>query len=133
MRPSAAQYSSALIEVVRISPMTFRSIDVGVVLDMMIHDIDIVQRLAESKVAKIDAIGVSVIARGRGHLQRPAQLREWMRRQPDRLAGAEDRCRMRLFSSDAYVSLDYQKRYGLVPPQRKRSGNPRGRPENPLR
>src|SRR6185312_14330354 len=36
------------IEVVRISPMTFRSIDVGVVLDMMIHDIDIVHRLAGS-------------------------------------------------------------------------------------
>ena len=31
---------------VRISPLTFRSIDVGVVLDMMIHDIDIVLRLA---------------------------------------------------------------------------------------
>ena len=37
------------IEVTRISPLTFRSIDVGVVLDMMIHDIDIVMRLANSK------------------------------------------------------------------------------------
>src|SRR5204862_1117518 len=50
------------IEVIRISPLTFRSIDVGVVLDMMIHDIDIVLKLARSPVQKIDAIGVGVIA-----------------------------------------------------------------------
>src|SRR5205814_1817955 len=49
------------IEVIRISPLTFRSIDVGVVLDVMIHDIDIVLKLARSKVASIDAVGVSVI------------------------------------------------------------------------
>ena len=40
------------MEVTRISPLTFRSIDVGVVLDMMIHDIDIVLRLAQSTVSK---------------------------------------------------------------------------------
>src|SRR5213082_1201338 len=50
------------IEVTRISPLTFRSIDVGVVLDMMIHDIDIVLQLAGTdRVARIDAVGVSVI------------------------------------------------------------------------
>ena len=49
------------IEVTRISPLTFRSIDVGVVLDMMIHDIDIVLMLACSPVQRIDAVGVSVI------------------------------------------------------------------------
>ena len=37
------------IEVTRISPLTFRSIDVGVVLDMMIHDIDIVLQLARQQ------------------------------------------------------------------------------------
>src|SRR2546421_4196013 len=36
------------IETSRISPLTFRSLDVGVVLDMMIHDIDIVLKLADS-------------------------------------------------------------------------------------
>jgi len=49
------------IEVIRISPLTFRSIDVGVVLDMMIHDIDIVLKLAGSPVVRVDAVGVSVI------------------------------------------------------------------------
>jgi predicted dehydrogenase len=103
------------IEVIRISPMTFRSIDVGVVLDMMIHDIDIVLRLAESKVAKIDAIGVSVI----GDVEDICNARLTFENgcvanmTASRLALKTER-RMRLFSPDAYVSLDYQKRYGLV-------------------
>jgi predicted dehydrogenase len=36
------------MEVHRVSPMTFRSLDVGVVMDMMIHDLDIVLTLADS-------------------------------------------------------------------------------------
>jgi predicted dehydrogenase len=103
------------MEVIRISPMTFRSIDVGVVLDMMIHDIDIVLRLAESKVAKIDAIGVSVI----GDVEDICNARLTFENgcvanmTTSRLALKTER-RMRLFSPDAYVSVDYQKRYGLV-------------------
>jgi len=103
------------IEVVRISPMTFRSIDVGVVLDMMIHDIDIVLRLAGSKVSKIDAIGVSVV----GEVEDICNARLTFENgcvanmTASRLALKTER-RMRVFSPDAYVSLDYQKRYGLV-------------------
>ena len=83
------------IEVTRISPLTFRSIDVGVVLDMMIHDIDIVLQLAGTPVATVDAVGVGVMGGPGdvgGHLQRPADVRERVRRQHDRQpAGAEDR------------------------------------------
>ena len=50
------------IECDRISPFRFRSADVGVVFDLMIHDIDIILRLARSKVSRIDACGVAVIA-----------------------------------------------------------------------
>src|SRR5207248_10788681 len=53
--------SPRFIEVTRISPLTFRSIDVGVVLDMMIHDIDIVLMLARSPASKVDAVGVGVV------------------------------------------------------------------------
>ena len=103
------------IEVVRISPMTFRSIDVGVVLDMMIHDIDIVLRLAASKVSKIDAVGVSVI----GEVEDICNARLTFENgcvanmTASRLALKTER-RMRVFSTDAYLSLDYQKRYALV-------------------
>jgi len=112
---SRLEIKPRFIEVVRISPMTFRSIDVGVVLDMMIHDIDIVLRLAGSKVAKIDAIGVSVI----GDVEDICNARLTFENgcvanmTASRLALKTER-RMRLFSSDAYVSLDYQKKYGLV-------------------
>src|SRR5688572_13543445 len=103
------------IEVTRISPLTFRSIDVGVVLDMMIHDIDIVLMLACSPVARIDAVGVSVI----GDVEDICNVRLTFENgcvanlTASRLALKTER-RMRVFSHDAYVSLDYQKRYGLV-------------------
>jgi predicted dehydrogenase len=103
------------IEVTRISPLTFRSIDVGVVLDVMIHDIDIVLQLAESPVAKIDAIGVSVI----GSVEDICNARLTFENGcvanmiASRLALKTER-KLRVFSPDAYVSLDYQKKYGIV-------------------
>jgi predicted dehydrogenase len=109
------------IEVTRISPMTFRSIDVGVVLDMMIHDIDIVLRLADSEVTKIDATGVSLI----GQVEDICNARLTFANgcvanvTASRISMKTER-RLRVFSSDAYVSIDYQKRYGMVA---RRSGN----------
>ena len=107
------------IEVIRISPLTFRSIDVGVVLDMMIHDIDIVLRLARSKVARIDAIGVSVISGEAGAPEDICNARLTFENgcvaniTASRLAMKTER-KLRVFSSDAYVSIDYQKKYGMV-------------------
>jgi predicted dehydrogenase len=109
------------IEVIRISPLTFRSIDVGVVLDMMIHDIDIVLRLARSKVTKIDAVGVSVIG-GSGSGQGVEDICNARltfengcvaNMTASRLALKTER-KLRVFSHDAYVSIDYQKKYGMI-------------------
>lgn len=103
------------IEVVRISPLTFRSIDVGVVLDMMIHDIDLVLQLASAEPDKIDAVGVSVI----GDVEDICNARITFANgcvanlTASRLALKTER-RIRVFSTDAYVSVDYQKRYGMV-------------------
>ncbi len=49
------------IEATRASGYTFRSTDVGAVLDLMIHDLDIVLSLARSTVESIEALGVSVL------------------------------------------------------------------------
>ncbi|MDP7006145.1 MAG: Gfo/Idh/MocA family oxidoreductase, partial [Phycisphaerales bacterium] len=49
------------IEMVRISPMTFRSVDVGVVLDMMIHDLDLLTMLTGQEPSDIRANAVSVM------------------------------------------------------------------------
>jgi predicted dehydrogenase len=103
------------IEVIRISPLTFRSIDVGVVLDMMIHDIDIVLRLARSPVAKIDAVGVSVIGGPEDICNARLTFENGCvaNMTASRLALKTER-KLRVFSPDAYVSLDYQKKYGIV-------------------
>jgi len=49
------------IEARRCSGYTFRSTDIGVVLDLMIHDIDVVLSLVQSSVVRVDALGISVL------------------------------------------------------------------------
>lgn len=49
------------IEAVRASPYTFRSTDVGVVLDLMIHDIELVLALTHASVRRVEALGLSVL------------------------------------------------------------------------
>lgn len=49
------------IEATRTSSFSFRSTDIGVVLDMMIHDLDIVLALAGSTVTNVAALGISVL------------------------------------------------------------------------
>lgn len=103
------------IEVDRISPMTFRSLDVGVVMDMMSHDLDIVLTLADSPLTKVDATGVAVFG---GH-EDIANARLVFASgcvanlTASRLALKTER-KMRLFSEHCYVSLDYQQRKGMV-------------------
>jgi len=53
--------SPKYIEAVRSSGFTFRSTDVGVVLDLMIHDIDLVLSLVRSRVRRVEALGLSVL------------------------------------------------------------------------
>ena len=48
------------IEAVRRGGFTFRSTDIGVVLDLMIHDIDLVLSLVQSPVRRVEALGVSL-------------------------------------------------------------------------
>ena len=49
------------IEATRASGFTFRSTDIGVVLDLMIHDLDLVLAMVRSPIRKVDALGVSVL------------------------------------------------------------------------
>ncbi len=105
----------AFVEVQRISPMTFRSIDVGVVLDMMIHDIDIINDLVKSPVIDVRAVGVAVI----GQFEDIANARLTFANgcvvnlTASRLALRTER-KMRLFAPTAYVSADYQKKVGSM-------------------
>jgi len=49
------------VEVHRLGIFSRRSTDVDVIMDLMIHDIDIVLALIDSKIAKIDAVGIAVL------------------------------------------------------------------------
>ncbi len=51
------------IEALRAAPFTFRSTDVGVVLDLMIHDLDLVLALVQSPVRRVEALGAAVVTR----------------------------------------------------------------------
>jgi len=56
-------FKPLFIECHRLSPFRFRSADVGVVFDLMIHDLDIIQCLVRSPVRRVEAVGVPVISR----------------------------------------------------------------------
>jgi predicted dehydrogenase len=49
------------VEVHRLSPFKFRSSDIDVVMDLMIHDLDIVLHLVRSPLARVDAVGMSLL------------------------------------------------------------------------
>lgn len=103
------------IETIRVSPMTFRSLDVGVVLDMMIHDIDIVLNLAGSKVKRIEAVGAGVL----GLAEDVCNARLLFENgcvanlTASRLAMKTER-KLRAFGPEAFVSIDYGKKTGVV-------------------
>jgi predicted dehydrogenase len=103
------------IETHRISPFTFRSADIGVVFDMMIHDIDILLHLMRDEVVRVDAVGVNVL----GPHEDIANARVSFRRgavanlTASRLALKTER-KLRVFAEKAYVSLDYQKKVGVA-------------------
>ena len=101
------------IEAHRLSPYPNRSTDIGVVLDLMIHDLEIILHLVRSPVQTIDAVGVPVLSRGEDIAN--ARLRfengcvaniTSSRISPERMR------KIRVFQEDAYLSLDYQSQTG---------------------
>jgi predicted dehydrogenase len=103
------------IEAQRVSPYPFRSTDVGVVLDIMIHDIDIILSLARSKIKRVDAVGVTVIQGGEDICNARLVFDNGCiaNLTASRLALKTER-RVRVFSRQAYVSIDYLKKGGIV-------------------
>lgn len=103
------------IEAQRISPFRFRSADIGVVSDMMIHDIDIVLHLVGSPVARVDAVGVNVLAKHEDVANARVVFKNGAVANfvASRLALKTDR-RLRVFSETAYLSLDYQRKSGVA-------------------
>ncbi len=103
------------IESTRISPYPFRSTDVGVVLDIMIHDIDIILSLAADKVAKVEAVGIGVIDDNEDICNARITFENGCIANitASRLALKTER-KVRVFSKQAYLSVDYLKKTGVV-------------------
>jgi len=103
------------IEAIRISPYPFRSTDVGVVLDIMIHDIDIILSLAASAVVKVDAVGVAVIDEHEDICNARIVFENGCIANvtASRIALKTER-KVRVFSRQAYLSVDYLKKTGTV-------------------
>lgn len=97
------------IECHRLSPFPHRSLDIGVVLDIMIHDIDIILGLVHSKIDKIEAIGINVltayedIANARISFKNGCVANLTASRISD-----ETVRKIRIFQENAYISLDYK-------------------------
>ncbi len=96
------------IEAVRASGFTFRSMDVGVVLDLMIHDIDVVLSLVRSPVRSVDALGVSILG---GHEDVAHARLEFESGCVANLSASrvsyEPARKMQIWSSKAYASVDF--------------------------
>lgn len=103
------------IEAQRISPFRFRSADIGVVSDMMIHDIDIILNLVKSNVANVHAVGVAVLGRHEDVANARIEFENGAvaNLAGSRLALKTDR-RLRVFCETAYLSLDYQTKSGIA-------------------
>ncbi len=103
------------IECHRLSPFTFRSADIGVVLDLMIHDLDIILHITGSKVKKFDAVGVNVISDKEDIANVRIQFQNGCVANvtASRVSLASMR-KMRLFSQDSYISIDYLKKDALI-------------------
>jgi predicted dehydrogenase len=106
------------IETHRLSPYPARSTDIGVVLDLMIHDIDVVLAFVKSPVTSVDAVGIPVLSKSEDVAN--ARLRfangcvanlTVSRVNPERMR------KIRVFSggdTPCYISLDYRAQEGFI-------------------
>ena len=103
--------SPRFVECVRMAPYRERGTDVNVVLDLMIHDIDIVQTIVDAPITSIDAVGTPVfsdeidIANARIHFANGCVANVTASR-----VSVKTERKLRIFEDDAYLSLDLQQK-----------------------
>jgi predicted dehydrogenase len=103
------------VECHRLAPFVERGTDVDVVLDLMIHDIDVIASLVRSKVERVEAVGVPVltdkpdIANARIHFFNGCIANVTS----SRVSLKRER-KIRFFQPDAYISIDYDQRRAQI-------------------
>jgi predicted dehydrogenase len=106
------------IETHRLSPYPARSTDIGVVLDLMIHDLDVVLAFVKSPVTSVDAVGIPVLsksedfANARLHFANRCIANLTVSR-----VSVQKMRKIRVFSgptNPCYISLDYRAQEGFI-------------------
>jgi predicted dehydrogenase len=95
-------------------PFSFRSVETSVVLDLMIHDIDIALNLVDAPIKGVDAVGTRVLS------ETEDLASAWLTFEngcvvmvkASRVAMQKSR-KMRIFNRDSYLSLDYIAKTGM--------------------
>jgi len=97
------------IESHRLAPFTMRGADVNVVLDLMIHDIDIILNLVDAEVSAIHANGSPVVSSATDIANARIEFSNGCVANvtASRVSGKTER-RMRFFQKDTYVAVDFQ-------------------------
>ena len=96
------------IECQRMGPFSKRISDVGVIQDLMIHDIDIVLSLVHSKIARIDAVGIPVLTANEDIANAHIVFENGCIANLNASRVSEEVIRkLRIFEMDKYLSLDY--------------------------
>lgn len=106
------------IETHRLSPYPARSTDIGAVLDLMIHDLDVVLAFVKSPLASADAVGIPVLSKSEDIANARLRFRNGCvanltvsRVSPEKMR------KIRVFSGGqvpSYISLDYRAQEGFI-------------------
>ncbi len=106
------------IESHRLSPFPARSTDIGVVLDLMIHDLDVILALVRSPVVSVDAVGIPVLSQTEDFANARLRFANGCVANLNASRVSFERMRkIRVFSGGAvacYVSLDYRAQEGFI-------------------
>ena len=103
------------IQAERLAPFTYRALDVSVVMDLMIHDIDIVMDLAGAPLEDVRAVGSAVLGR---NVDIASARLEFANGCVAMLTASrvsfEPSRKTRIFGADTYVSLDFNERRAFM-------------------
>jgi predicted dehydrogenase len=110
------------IECHRLAAFTPRSLDIDVVMDLMIHDIDVILSLVDSEVAEIHAAGIGILTEKVDIANARIEFENGCIANVTASRVSSERVRkIRLFQPSDYVSIDYAGRevsvVSLVPPK----------------
>ena len=117
------------IESYRIAPFRERGTDVGVILDLMIHDIDLILAFVQAPIESVEAIGVPVLSSSEDVVNTRVRFKNgcFATMTASRVSFKAER-KMRIFQPDSYIGIDFLER-SLRSVYKKDAATSAGRPE----